>query len=83
MFLREFLRNYTTGFFTSYLKCCMMALNEGHGPMRREEFRMDRYTVTMRHKHLEFLLCSFKQELRFALRCPEKMHGRDLKHQEE
>ena len=51
--------------------------------MRKEEFVMNRYTVTMRHKHLEFLLCSFKQELRFALRCPEKMHGRDLKHQEE
>ena len=44
---------------------------------------MDRYTVTMRHEHHEFLLCSFKQELCFALRCPEMMHGRDLKHLEE
>ena len=38
---------------------------------------MIRNTATMRHEHLEFLLCSFKQELCFALRCPEMMH-RDI-----
>ena len=57
----------------------MMSLNEGHGPMRKEEFGMIRNTATMRHEHLEFLLCSFKQELCFALRCPEMMHGKELK----
>ena len=36
-------------------------------------------TMTIRHKHLEFLLCSSKKELRFALQCPEKMRVRDLK----
>ena len=46
---------------------------------RKEEFRMDRYTVTMRHEHLEFLLCSFKQELCSALLCPEMTHEQDLK----
>ncbi len=40
---------------------------------------MDRYTVTMRHEDLEFLLCSLKRELRSALRCPEMTHERDLK----
>lgn len=40
---------------------------------------MDRYTVTMRHEHLEFLLCSFKQELCSVLLCPEMTHERDLK----
>ena len=52
---------------------------KGMAQKRKEEFRMDRYTVTMRHEHLEFLLCSFKQELCFALRCPEMMHGKELK----
>ena len=55
----------------------------GHSPERKEEFRMDRYTVTMRHKHFEFLMCSFKQELCFALLCSDKTHEKDLKHQEE
>ena len=40
---------------------------------------MDRYTVTMRHKHLEFLQCSFKEELCFALLCPDQTHEKDLK----
>ena len=40
---------------------------------------MIRYTITMRHEHFEFLLCSLKQELRSALRCPEMTHERDLK----
>ena len=40
---------------------------------------MDRYTVTMRHKRFEFLLCSFKEELYFALLCPDKTHEKDLK----
>ena len=44
---------------------------------------MDLYTATMRQKHHEFLQCSFEHKLCFALRCPEMMHGRDLKHQEE
>ena len=39
---------------------------------------MDRYTVTMRQKHLEFLLCSFKEELCFALLCPDQTHEKDL-----
>jgi hypothetical protein len=39
---------------------------------------MNRYTDIMRHKHLEFLLCSFKEELCFALLCPEKTHEKDL-----
>ncbi len=47
--------------------------------MRKEEFVMDRYTVTMRHKHFEFLQCSFKEELCFALLCPDKTHEKDLK----
>ena len=58
----------------------MMASNEGHGPKRRVEFGMIRNTVTMRHEHIEFLLCSFKQELCFTLRCPEMMHGRNPQH---
>ena len=41
---------------------------------------MDRYTVIMRHKHLEFLQCSFKEELCFALLCPDKTHEKDLRH---
>ncbi len=41
---------------------------------------MIRNTIAIPQKHLEFLLCSFKQELRFALQCPEKMRVRDLKH---
>ena len=40
---------------------------------------MDRYTVTMRHKHLEFLQLSLK-ELSFALLCPDQTHEKDLKH---
>ncbi len=44
---------------------------------------MVRMVNSKHYEYHEFLLCSFKQELRFALRCPEKMHGRDLKHQEE
>ena len=40
---------------------------------------MDRYTVTMRHKHFEFLQCSFKEELCFALLCPDQTHEKDLK----
>ena len=42
---------------------------------------MDRYTITMRHKRLEFLQCSFKEELCFALLCPNQTHEKDLKHQ--
>ena len=38
---------------------------------------MDRYTVTMRRKHLEVLQCSFKEELYFALLCPEMTHEKD------
>ncbi len=41
---------------------------------------MDRYTVTMRHKHFEFLQCSFEKELCFALLCSDKTHEKDLKH---
>ena len=52
---------------------------KGMARKRKEEFRMDRYTVIMRHEHLEFLLCSFKQELCSALHCPEMTHERDLK----
>ena len=40
---------------------------------------MIRTTIALRHKHLEFLLCSLKKELRVALQCPEKMRVRDLK----
>lgn len=47
--------------------------------MRKEEFVMDRYTVTMCHKHFEFLQCSFKEQLCFALLCPDKPHEKDLK----
>ena len=39
---------------------------------------MDRTAVTMRRKHLEFMQCSFKEELYFALLCPDKTHGKDL-----
>ena len=55
----------------------MMALNQGHGPRRKEEFRMIRNKADMRH---EFLLCSSILELCDALRCPEKTHGKELKH---
>ena len=41
---------------------------------------MDRFIVTMRHKDLEFQLCSFKEELCFTLLCPDKMHEKDLRH---
>ena len=41
---------------------------------------MIRNIMVIRHKHLEFLLCSLKKELRVALQCPEKMRVRDLKH---
>ena len=40
---------------------------------------MIRTTIVIRHTHPEFLLCSFKHELRNALQCPEKMRVRDLK----
>ena len=40
---------------------------------------MNRYTDIMRHKHLEFLQCSFKEELCLALLCPDKTHEIDLK----
>ncbi len=46
---------------------------------REEESGMIRTTIALRHKHLEFLLCSLKKELRVALQCPEKMRVRDLK----
>ena len=49
-----------------------------HGSERKEEFRMARYIIPMRHKHFEFLWLSFK--LRFALPCPEMTHEKDLKH---
>ena len=41
---------------------------------------MNRCTVTMRHENLEFLLCSFKEELCFALLCPDQTHEKDLNH---
>ena len=41
---------------------------------------MDRCTVTMRYKHLGFLQYSFKEELCFALPCPDKTHEKDLRH---
>ena len=56
-----------------------MAPNEGHGPERKEEFIVDRYTVTMRQNHQEFLQCSFEEELCFALLCPDQTHEKDLK----
>ena len=40
---------------------------------------MDRCTAAMRHKHLEFLQRSLKEELCFALLCPEKTHEKDLR----
>ena len=51
----------------------------GHSPERKEEFTVSRFTVNMRQKYLEFLLCSFEEELRIALLCPEKTHEKDLK----
>ena len=51
-----------------------MAQSEG-----KEEFGMDRCTVTMRQGLLGFLLCSLTLELRNALLCPEMAHERDLK----
>ena len=41
---------------------------------------MDRCTITMRQKHLEFLQYSFTEELYFALLCPDQAHEKDLKH---
>ncbi len=49
-----------------------------HSPERKEEFIVDRYTVTMRHERLGFLLCSF-EELCFALLCPDQTREKDLK----
>ena len=40
---------------------------------------MNRYTVTMRHDHLDFLLRNLIQALRYALHCPEMTQERDLK----
>ncbi len=40
---------------------------------------MNRYTVSMRHEHLEFLLCSSKHELCSVLHCPEMTREQDLK----
>ena len=37
---------------------------------------MIRNTVAMRWENIEFLQRSTKRELRFALCCPETMHGR-------
>ena len=39
---------------------------------------MNRYTVTMRHKHFGFQQCSFIK-LCFALLCPDQTHEKDLK----
>ena len=39
---------------------------------------MDRYTVVMRHKTLEFLQLGL-DGLSFALLCPDQTHEKDLK----
>ena len=52
----------------------------GHGPERKEEFIVNRYTVTMRHKHFGFQQCSFIK-LCFALLYPDQTHEKDLKRQ--
>ena len=57
----------------------MIGMNQRHGLKRKEEFIMDRYTVVMRHKTLEFLQLGL-EELSFALPCPDKTHEKDLKH---
>ena len=41
---------------------------------------MDRRTVITLRKSLGFLLCSFKEELCFALLCPDKTQENDPKH---
>ena len=40
---------------------------------------MERCSLTMRQKHLGFLLCSLKEELCLALLCPDQTHEKDLK----
>ena len=52
---------------------------KSHGSKRKEEFMMDRYTVTMRHKLLGFLQYSLNEELCFALLCPDQTDGKDLR----
>ena len=58
----------------------MICMKSGIAQSEQEEFIVDRYTITMRHKHLEFLQCSFKEELCFALLCPDQTNDKDLKH---
>jgi len=41
---------------------------------------MVRMITNNQHEYCEFLLCSYKHELRSALLCPEKMRKRDLAH---
>ena len=50
-----------------------------HSPKRKEEFTVNRYTVTMRQKHFGFLQCGFMSKLCFALLCPDHTHEKDLK----
>ena len=40
---------------------------------------MDRCIAVMCYQHPVFLLRSFKEELCFALLCPDKTHEKDLK----
>ena len=40
---------------------------------------MNRFTVTMRHDSLDFLLRSLHLDLRCALHCPEMTQDKDLK----
>ena len=57
----------------------MICMKSGMAQSERRNSIMDRYTITMRQKHLEFLQCSFKEELCFALLCPDQTHEKDLK----
>lgn len=41
---------------------------------------MVRMVNSKHYEYHEFLLCSYKQELRNALLCPDKMRERDRKH---
>ena len=57
----------------------MICMKPGHSPERKEEFMMDRRTVTMRHKLSGFLQYSLEEDLCFALLCPDQTHEKDLK----
>ena len=55
-------------------------MKSGMAQSERRNSEMERYSITTRQKHQEFLWYSFTLKLCSALLCPDQTHEKDLKH---